>query len=164
MWGGLWQEGTQSERPSQNGSCVHNLGFSFQFWWPLQASSPKNCATHEKLQAFLSFSSLHSKWTTLFPFVDDLPYVLFLWVHSRNLLLNRGLLGSIRTTHLGAPGWLSPLSAWLWLRSWSFSLWVRAPCRALCCWQLRARSLLQSLCFPLSLPLPHSCSVSLCQK
>ena len=59
----------------------------------------------------------------------------------------------------GAPVWFSWLSLQLWLRSWSHSSWVRAPCRALC-WQLRARSLLQILCLPLSLPLPRSCSVS----
>ena len=61
----------------------------------------------------------------------------------------------------GVPGWLSRLSLWLRFRSWSHSLWVRAPCRALC-WQLRAWSLLQIRCLPLSLPLPCSCSVSLC--
>ena len=37
----------------------------------------------------------------------------------------------------GAPGWLSRLSIWLQLRSWSHSLWVRAPCWALC-WQCGA--------------------------
>ena len=30
------------------------------------------------------------------------------------------------------PGWLSRLSIWLWLRSWSRGSWVRAPCQALC--------------------------------
>ena len=35
------------------------------------------------------------------------------------------------------PGWLSWLSVWLRLRSWSHNSWVRAPRRALC-WQLRA--------------------------
>ena len=64
---------------------------------------------------------------------------------------------------LGAPGWLSQLGVWLWLRSWSHGLWVRAPRRALC-WRLRAWSLLPILCLPLSLPLPCSCSVSLCLK
>ena len=42
-------------------------------------------------------------------------------------------------------------------------LWVRAPCRALCR-QLGAWSLLWILCLPLTLPLPHSCSVSLSVK
>ena len=60
----------------------------------------------------------------------------------------------------GAPGWLSQLSIRLRLRSWSHGSWVRAPCRALC-WQLGAWSLLRMLCLPLSLPLTHSCSVSL---
>ena len=40
---------------------------------------------------------------------------------------------------------------------------VRAPCRALGGW-LRAWSLFPILCLPLSLPLPRSCSVSLCPK
>ena len=61
---------------------------------------------------------------------------------------------------LGAPGWLSWLSARLQLRSWSRCLWVWAPHRALC-WQHRAWSLLWILCLPLSLLLPHPCSVSL---
>ena len=59
----------------------------------------------------------------------------------------------------GVPGWLSQLSVQLWLRSWSHGSWVQAPHRALC-WQLRAWSLLRILCLSLSLPLPHSCSVS----
>ena len=64
----------------------------------------------------------------------------------------------------GVPGWLSRLSIQLWLRSWSHGPWVGAPRRALC-WQLGAWSLLQILCFPLSLTLPclhmHSLSLSL---
>ena len=64
----------------------------------------------------------------------------------------------IRTQNSGVPGWLSQLSVQLWLRSWSHSSWVQAPRQALC-WQLRAWILLQILCFPLSLPLPCSCSV-----
>ena len=57
------------------------------------------------------------------------------------------------------PGWLSWLSIWLWLRSWSRDLWVQAPRPALC-WQLRAWNLLQILGLPLSAP-PHSSSVCL---
>ena len=60
-------------------------------------------------------------------------------------------------------GWLSRLSGWLQLRSWSHGPWVQALRRALC-WQLRAWSLFQILCLPLSLTLPRSCSVSLCLK
>ena len=48
-------------------------------------------------------------------------------------------------------------------RSRSHCPWVRAPRRALG-WWLRAWSLFPILCFPLSLPLPRSCSVSLCPK
>ena len=67
----------------------------------------------------------------------------------------------LRTYFWGTPGWLSQLSVWLWLRSWSHGSWVQAPCWALCR-HLRAWSLLQILCLPLSLTLPCSCSVSLC--
>ena len=59
-----------------------------------------------------------------------------------------------------ALGWLSRLGVRLWLRSWSCSPWVQAPRQALC-WQLRAWSLLQILCLPLSLPLPCLCVLSL---
>ena len=56
---------------------------------------------------------------------------------------------------IGAPWWLSWLSDWLQLRSWSHGLWVWAPRRTLC-WQLRDWSLLRILCLPLSLSLPGS--------
>ena len=62
---------------------------------------------------------------------------------------------------LGAPGGLSLLSTWLQLKSWSQGSWVRAPCWALC-WQLRAWSLLQILCLPLSLSTPPSLTLCLC--
>ena len=48
----------------------------------------------------------------------------------------------------GLPGWLSRLSVWLWLRSWSYGLCIRAPCWA------HFRSSV-----PLSLPLPYLCSL-----
>ena len=35
----------------------------------------------------------------------------------------------------GAPGWLSRLNVWLWLRSWSCGSWVETPYQVLC-WQL----------------------------
>ena len=69
-------------------------------------------------------------------------------------------------------GWKFPLwGAWVAqsvkrptsARSRSRSQWVRAPRRALG-WWLRAWSLFLILCLPLSLPLPRSCSVSLCPK
>ena len=60
----------------------------------------------------------------------------------------------------GAPGWLSRLSVQHQLRSWSCCFWVGAPLQALC-WQLRAWSLFQILCLPLSLFLPHLSSLSL---
>ena len=63
----------------------------------------------------------------------------------------------------GAPGWLSWLSGRLQLGSWSRGPWVRAPCRALC-WQLRAWSLFQILCLPLSDPPPFMLCLSLSQK
>ena len=48
-------------------------------------------------------------------------------------------------------------------RSRSRGPWVRSPRRALG-WWLGAWSLFPILCLPLSLPLPRSCSVSLCPK
>ena len=57
---------------------------------------------------------------------------------------------SLKHLFSGAPGWHSQLSVQLQLRSWSHNLWVRAPHRAPC-WQLRAWSMLQILCLPLSL-------------
>ena len=68
--------------------------------------------------------------------------------------------GILKKCYVGAPGWLSPLSVQLQLRSWSCGSQVRALCRALC-WQLRALSLLQIPCLPLSLSLPLSHSHSL---
>ena len=55
-----------------------------------------------------------------------------------------------------APGWLSWLSIWLRLRSWSCSSWVQAPHRAVCC-QRRAGFRSSVL---LSVPLPHLCALS----
>ena len=79
------------------------------------------------------------------------------------LLSHMLTLAGSKITRLGAPGWLSQLGVRLQLRSWSHGPWVWAPRRALC-WQLRAWSLFQILCLPLSLTFPHSCSVSLCLK
>ena len=62
-----------------------------------------------------------------------------------------------------APGWLCQLNVRLQLRSWSYSLWVRTPCQALC-WQLRAWSLLQILCLLLSLCPSPTCALSLSLK
>ena len=70
---------------------------------------------------------------------------------------------SIQERTFGVPGWLGRLRVWLQPRSWSHGPWVWAPCQALC-WRLRAWSLLQILYLPLSLPLLHSCSVSVIQK
>ena len=41
-------------------------------------------------------------------------------------------LNNIKAQWMGAPGWLSQLSFWLQLRSWSHGLWVQAPHQALC--------------------------------
>ena len=61
----------------------------------------------------------------------------------------------------GAPGWLSQLSRCsrfrLRLRSWSHVFVGSSPTS---CSVLTARSLLGTLCLPLSLSLPHSCSLS----
>ena len=58
-------------------------------------------------------------------------------------------------------GWLSWLSIWLRLSSWSRGWWIQAPYQASCS-QVRAWSLLWILHLPLSLPL--LCSHSACQK
>ena len=87
-------------------------------------------------------------------------FVPFLFTSYNRFLIHSVSLNSL---NIGAPGWLSWLGGRLRLRSWSLSPWVRAPCRALC-WLLRAWSLFQFLCLPLSLNLPCSCSVSLCLK
>ena len=50
-------------------------------------------------------------------------------------------------------GWLSRLSVWLWLKSWFCSPWVWDPHQALF-WELRASSLPQIRCLPLSPPSP----------
>ena len=56
-----------------------------------------------------------------------------------------------RISSMGAPEWLSWLSVWLRLRSWSHGSWVRALASGS---PLSAQSLLRILCPPLSLPLP----------
>ena len=48
------------------------------------------------------------------------------------------------------PGWLSQLSVWLWVKSWSYGFWVLAPHWALC-WELVAWSLVWILCLSLCL-------------
>ena len=55
-----------------------------------------------------------------------------------------GLREVLEVFSVGVPGWLSLLSVWLQLRSWSHGSWVWAPSQALC-WQLRAWILLQIL-------------------
>ena len=55
--------------------------------------------------------------------------------------------------------WVAQLRVQFQLRPWSYGSRVRALHWALR-WQQRAWSLLRILCFPLSLPLPKSCSVS----
>ena len=81
---------------------------------------------------------------------------------KHTLYLQRMSLSLRKWPHRGA--WVAqsvkrPTSA----RSRSRGPWVRAPRRALG-WWLRAWNLFPILCLPLSLPLPRSCSVSLCPK
>ena len=64
------------------------------------------------------------------------------------------LLSNQKEWNLGAPGWLSTLSVWLQLRSWSHGLWVQAPASASV---LTAQSLelaSDSVSHSLSAPLP----------
>ena len=82
------------------------------------------------------------------------------WHCSSGIELDSETKMNMQEISSGTPGWLSQLSVWFWLRSWSHGLWVRAPRWALC-WQLRAWSLLWILCLPLSLPLPRLFSLSL---
>ena len=117
-------------------------------------------------------ASLSEQWT---PGPDTAPEShLFIFWPEVNVRLARPvakapfcLLWSIlsRIAFQGARGWLSRLSVRLWLRSWSHSSWVWAPCLALC-WQLRPWSLLGILCLALFLspPFPSLCSLSLSQK
>ena len=76
-------------------------------------------------------------------------------------------LGVIRSFNIGSPlgerGWLSRLSLWLRLGSWSCHSWVWASRLALC-WQLRAWRLFQILCLPLSALPPFMLCLSLSQK
>ena len=93
---------------------------------------------------------------------DALKWFTFVFTFI-NLLWLQSFLVIFQKAFLGAPGWLSRLSVRLQLRSWSRLTGVWAPRRALGWWP-RAWSLLPILCLPLSLPLPRSCSVSLCLK
>ena len=91
--------------------------------------------------------------------------------------LSTNQLPSTLIAHKGRPAWpwlfKSPFHGGAWVaqsvkrptsaRTRSRGPWVPAPRRALG-WWLRAWSLFPILCLPLSLPLPRSCSVSLCPK
>ena len=84
------------------------------------------------------------------------------FVQKYNLCLNTASLWESGIFNvLGVPEWLIRLSVQLRLRSWSHGSWVWTPCRSLC-WQLRAWSLLWTLCVSLSLcPSPVSLFLSL---
>ena len=60
----------------------------------------------------------------------------------------------------GVPGWPSWLSIWLWLRSWSQGSWFKS-CIGPCADRSESGTCF-GFCVSLSLPLPHSHSVSLC--
>ena len=91
---------------------------------------------------FILFTSCNNSW--------KVPSWLLPLVPFKNMMERWGAL------------WLSWLSVWFWLRSWSHSLWIWTPHWPLCR-QLRAWSLLQILhvrvCVYLSLPSP-ACTVS----
>ena len=89
-------------------------------------------------------------------------FAMYLPVASKGIIWDITCI-SIKKMFRGAPGWLSQLSGWLRLRSWSRGPWVRAPRRALC-WQLRDWSLFQILCLLLSDPPPFMLCLSLSQK
>ena len=69
----------------------------------------------------------------------------------------------IKTWICGAPGWLSQLSVWLQLRSWSHSSCVRAPHRALCS-SSEPGAASDSVSPSLSAPPPLMPCLSLCLK
>ena len=79
-------------------------------------------------------------------------YVKINWYKKCNMI--------IQEVAFGEPGWLSQLSAWFWLGSWSHGLRGRVPHGALH-WQCGA-CLGFSLYPPL--PLPHMLSLSLSQN
>ena len=131
------------------------------------------CSTILSLRAFVLFKVLDSFEESCYKYAYK-----FMWIWVSFFLgsfLGMGFLGPWDSTlptslyltlykkSAGASGWLSRLSVRLQLRSRSHSPWVRAPRWALG-WWLRAWSLFPILCLPLSLPLPRSCSVSLCPK
>ena len=136
------------------------INLSHRFLWPKQllllwGSSFKVCA-------WVRDSSIHD--------TDGSAHGLMLVTYGvlagrhGNWGIQKGKMKTLLKVYLGGrPGWLSRLRGRLRLRSWSRSPWGRAPRRALC-WQLRAWSLFPILCLPLSLPLPCSCSISLCPK
>ena len=79
-------------------------------------------------------------------------------IHARDQWSSR----DIKKDFDGAPGWLSQLSVWLWLRSWSHGLWVKALHWALC-WQLSLESASDSVSLSLCSS-PLSLCLCLSQK
>ena len=99
----------------------------------------------------MQMSNKHRRWCFTSPVIRKMQTETIIRYHYIYISI-------VKMTIFGAPGWLSRLSVRFQLRSPS-QFWVWAPCQALH-WQFRAWSLLQILCLPLSLPLPHSGCVS----
>ena len=111
-----------------------------------------------RLQIFRSVTNIykpHSLWYSVM--ATQTEATLKNWSNTSYLF---SITNHLSRFYIGAPGWLSQSVIQHRLKSWSHSLWVWAPHQALC-WQLKAWSLPQILCLPLSPPLPHLHSVSL---
>ena len=138
------------------------------FWPPLQMTRILWCRFLERTQSLNTISSKHSVGQDVHGWLDTHRTWAVAPYHHRDSREFYFLRLWSKKNKRGALGWLSRLGIRLRLRSWSRSLWVQAPRRALC-WQLRAWSLLRILCLPCSLPLPLlmlclSLSLSVCQK
>lgn len=128
--------GTERETPLQ--TSLINVKVSYKRVTSMWFSHSSMSATSQKQLNKINmpkrhiwsvyFAPLHSLFTPeLFPF------------HKSKLYIK----------HISqVPRWLSHLSVWLQLRSWSHSSWVPAPSL------LSAQSLLQFFCSPLSAPPP----------
>ena len=134
---------------SEPGAC-----FRFCVSTSLCPSHAHTLSLHDALPIFLWHISEMSLWHVRSTRVE-VSFVL-----STVISLKPRMMPVYNKNLVGVPGWLSQLSIWLRLRSWSHVLWVRAPHQALY-WQLRAWSLLQIQIPPLSLCPTPACAQSL---
>ena len=149
MWGWGW-------RPLVS-SCLWLIASAPFVEKAVTASSSKGRWSSLRIQFYifcfvplicLSLCQNHTAWIT----IDD--------VLKSDEVIPLPLFLIFKIALAGAPGWLSQLSGWLWLRSWSHGPWVQA--RVGRC----ADSSEPGACFgfrvSLSLSLLLPCSVSVC--